>query len=233
MIPDTEMQTIFIVDDDPAVLKALSRLLREDGWRVETFESAEAFLSRRDPRAPGCLVLDVTLPGLDGLELQRRLGEAGQAVPIVFLTGHGDIPMSVHAIKAGAVDFLTKPVNAAVLSSAVRAAMDQDASGREARADSAALRQRFASLTPREREVLTAVAAGKLNKQIAGDLGIVEQTVKFHRARVMERMQARSVAELMLMAASLGIGPAPSHREAGSPGNTSPRPSRPGHSTKV
>lgn len=208
MIPGAtaDAHTIFLVDDDPGVLKALARVLRGEGWRVETFESAEAFLARPDPGAQGCLVLDVTLPGLDGLELQRRLGEAGQTLPVVFLTGYGDIPMSVHAIKAGAADFLTKPVQAEALVAAVRAAIDQDVSARQARVDNAALRKRLAGLTPREREVLAAVAAGKLNKQIAADLGIVEQTVKFHRARLMERMQARSAAELMHIAAMLGIG---------------------------
>jgi FixJ family two-component response regulator len=197
---------VFIVDDDPAMLKSLSRLLKEEGWPVETYESAEAFLARRNPQAPGCLLLDVTLPGLDGLELQRRLAEAGQALPIVFLTGHGDIPMSVRAIKAGAADFLTKPVAAEALLASVRAAIASDAATRQGRADLALLEQRLATLTPREREVLVAVTKGRLNKQIAADLGIVEQTVKFHRARIMERMQAKTAAELMLIAATLGIG---------------------------
>jgi FixJ family two-component response regulator len=200
------METIFLVDDDPGVLKALARALREEGWNVETFESAEAFLERLGPRATGCLVLDVTMPGLDGLELQRRLARDGQTLPIVFLTGHGDIPMSVRAIKAGAADFLTKPVNIIALLSAVRSAIDRDISGRRSRADSAELERRLASLTPREREVLEALAAGKLNKQIAVDLGVVEQTVKFHRARIMERMHAKTVAELMHIAARAGIG---------------------------
>jgi FixJ family two-component response regulator len=199
-------QTVFLVDDDPGVLKALSRVLREEGWSVETFESAEAFLARPDHMVEGCLVLDVTMPGLDGLELQRRLAAAGVSLPIVFVSGHGDIPMSVQAIKAGAKDFLTKPVPAQALVAAVRTAIEQDASDRQARADTAELRQRLASLTPREREVLAGLAAGRLNKQIAADLGLVEQTVKFHRARIMERMQAKTVAELMLIAARLGIG---------------------------
>ena len=202
-------QTVFLVDDDLGVLRALSRVLREEGWEVETFESAEAFLARHADPGQGCLVLDVTMPGLDGLELQRRLAEAGQSLPIVFVTGHGDIPMSVRAIKAGAADFLTKPLQAQALVAAVRAAIEQDASLRQARAETAELRQRLAGLTPRERDVLAAVAAGKLNKQIAGDLGVVEQTVKFHRARIMERMRAKTVAELMHIAARLGIGPRP------------------------
>ena len=197
--------TVFIVDDDAQLLRALSRLLREDGLQTAVYASAEDFLAQRDPQAPGCLVLDVSLPGLDGLALQQRLAEAGPVLPIVFLTGHGDIPMSVQAVKAGAVDFLTKPVAAVALLAAVRAGIAQDAQARQALAGSTALRQRFASLTEREREVLAGLIAGKLNKQIAGDLGIVEQTVKFHRARIMERLQARTVAELMHFAASVGF----------------------------
>jgi FixJ family two-component response regulator len=218
------METIFVVDDDPAVRKALSRVLREAGWNVETFQSAEAFVACPDRRAPGCLVLDVTMPGLDGLELQRRLIEEGQALPIVFLTGHGDIPMSVHAIKSGAADFLTKPVSSEALVSAVRSAIKQESSARQSRAEIAEFEQRLATLTSREREVLAAVVKGKLNKQIAGDLGIVEQTVKFHRARVMERMQAHTVAELMHIAARLGIEAAASEaRAARSPDGTPPK----------
>ena len=195
--------TVHLVDDDPAVARALARLLREHGFRTAVFDSAEAFLAQLDDGAPGCLVLDVNLPGLDGLALQRRLSEAGPALPIVFLTGHGDIPMSVRAVKAGAVDFLTKPVAADTLLGAVRSAVAQDAQARRARAEQAALRRRFDSLTAREREVLAGLAAGKLNKQIAADLGIVEPTVKFHRARIMERMQARTIAELMHLVARL------------------------------
>jgi FixJ family two-component response regulator len=220
------METIFLVDDDPAVRKALSRVLRDAGWNVETFESAEAFLARPDPHAPGCLVLDVSMPGLDGLQLQRWLAEAGRGLPIVFLTGHGSIPMSVQAIKAGAADFLTKPVKAGALLDAVRAAIDQDALARQARAETAGLQERLASLTPREREVLAAVAAGKLNKQIAGDLGIVEQTVKFHRAHIMERMQARTVAELMLIAGRLGFGQEGSTAPEAAPSSASTSPKR-------
>ena len=199
------VQTIFLVDDDAGVRKALSRVLREEGWSVETFESAEAFLARPDQKTQGCVVLDVTMPGLDGLELQRRLAAAGESLPIVFVSGHGDIPMSVQAIKAGATDFLTKPVEARVLVAAVRAAIDQHTAVRQALAAMEELRQRLASLTPREREILVALARGKLNKQIAGDLGVVEQTVKFHRARIMERMRAKTVAELMHIAARVGI----------------------------
>jgi len=143
--------------------------------------------------------------GIDGIELQRRLAESGQSLPTVFVTGHGDIPMSVQAMKAGAADFLTKPVQARALVAAIRAAIAQDASARRARAAEAELRQRLATLTPRERQVLAGLAAGKLNKQIAADLGVVEQTVKFHRSRIMERMQAKTVAQLMHIAARVGI----------------------------
>jgi len=201
-------QTIFLVDDDRSVLKALSRVLREEGFNVETFESAEAFLALPEQRPDGCLVLDVTMPGVDGLELQRRLAETGRSLPIVFLSGHGDIPMSVRAIKAGATDFLTKPVQAGALIAAVRSAIEDDASARRALVGASELRQRVASLTAREREVLAALVAGKLNKQIAADLGVVEQTVKFHRARIMERMHAKTSAELMHIAGRLGIGAA-------------------------
>jgi len=220
---------IFLVDDDASVLRALSRVLREEGWNVETFESAEAFLARRDPNTEGCLVLDVTMPGLDGLELQHRLAAAGESLPIVFVTGHGDIPMSVRAIKAGATDFLTKPVQAQVLVAAVRAATDHHASVLRALAETAELRRRLASLTLREREVLAALAAGKLNKQVAADLGVVEQTVKFHRAHIMERMQAKTIAELMHIAGRLGIGAAtPPAAPAGSSPGTVQNSRKPG-----
>jgi FixJ family two-component response regulator len=206
---DTQTHTgevVYIVDDEPEVLKALSRQLRTNGWRVEAFESAESFLEHRDLQAEACLVLDVSLPGLDGIELQQHLLAMRKEMPIVFLTGHGDIPMSVRAMRAGAANFLTKPASAADLCDAIRQALDKESIARCARTEGDQLRQRFALLTMREQEVLKAVAAGKLNKQIAGELGIVEQTVKFHRARVMERMQAHTAAELMRMAAKLAIG---------------------------
>ncbi|MGH9888351.1 MAG: response regulator transcription factor [bacterium] len=206
MTPGTGGRSVVVVDDDRAVCTALSRLLRAHGWSVEVFPSAEAFLARDASQPPACLVLDVNLPGLDGLDLQRRLGDAGQAFPILFMTGYGDIPMSVRAMKAGATDFLTKPVCAEVLLAAVLAAVDASASDERVHAERAELRARFESLSAREREVLAGLAAGKLNKQVAGDLGIVEQTVKFHRARIMERMQAKSAAELMLIAAKLELG---------------------------
>lgn len=196
---------IILVDDDAAVRKALSRALRQEGWTVEAFDSAEAFLARPHAARPACLVLDVTMPGLDGLDLQQELTATGQPMPIVFVSGHGDIPMSVRAIKAGAEDFLTKPVKVRALIDAVRGAIARDVSHRAARAELAELERRRASLTPREREVLAAIVRGRLNKQIAGDMGIVEQTVKFHRARIMERMQVRTVAELMHLVARLDI----------------------------
>jgi len=199
------MDSIFLVDDDPAVLKSLARALREEGWIVETFESAEAFLARPGSRTRGCLVLDVTMPGLNGLELQRKLAESGQVLPIVFVTGEGDVPMSVQAIKAGASDFLIKPVSSEVLSGVIRSALEKAAAERENRSEIEMLQKRLATLTSREREVLAAVASGRLNKQIASDLGVVEQTVKFHRAKIMERMQAHTLAELMHIAARLGI----------------------------
>jgi len=202
------MSTVFLVDDDPGVRRSLSRVLREEGFEVRGYESAEAFLARPYTKACGCLVLDVTMPGLDGLALQRRLSEDGQRMPIVFLTGYGDIPMSVRAIKAGAVDFLTKPVASETLIAAVRAAIARDATARQAGDEAAEWARRFGSLTAREREVLAALVDGKLNKQIAADLGVVEQTVKFHRARIMERTGARTVAELMYMAAKAGVGSA-------------------------
>jgi FixJ family two-component response regulator len=203
-IPSDEV--VYVVDDEPAVLKALSRQLRANGWRVEAFESAEAFLEHREPQVIACLVLDVSLPGLDGIELQRRLTEMRETMPIVFLTGHGDIPMSVRAMRGGASNFLTKPVTAADLFAAVSIAMNEATQVRLARTEVDRLGQRFARLTAREREVFKAIAGGKLNKQIAGELGIVEQTVKFHRARIMQRMQAHTSAELMRMAAKLAIG---------------------------
>jgi len=211
------MHTVFLVDDDPGVRRSLSRVLREEGFEVRGYESAEAFLARSDTTARGCLVLDVTMPGLDGLALQRRLCGDGQAMPIVFLTGYGDIPMSVRAIKAGAADFLTKPVASETLVAAVRAAIEQDSAARQADDKAAELARRFDLLTTRERQVLAALVEGKLNKEIAADLGVVEQTVKFHRARIMERMGARTLAELMHMAAR--VGPA-----------TAAQPSSPGHS---
>jgi FixJ family two-component response regulator len=189
--------TVFIVDDDPAVLKSLARVLRAIQFTVVTFGSPQEFLERHDPHTPGCLVLDVAMPGLNGLELQAALRGRGSAIPIIFLTGHGDIPMSVQAMKGGALDFLTKPVHDKDLLKAVEAALEKDRIERQSRADLDDIQERLATLTPREREVLTHVVSGQLNKQIAYDLGTVEQTIKVHRARVMEKMKVNSVAELV------------------------------------
>ena len=198
--------TVFVVDDDPSVLKGLSRLLRSAGWKAATYDSPHVFLREYDPAAPGCLVLDIAMPGVDGLELQRQLADAGCPLPIVFITGHGDIPTSVRAMRAGALNFLAKPVNDEDLLAAVLEAVETDRVARHAQRDMALVRERLATLTPREREVLEQVVVGKLNKQIAGDLGTVEKTIKVHRARVMEKMGARSLAELARMGERLGIG---------------------------
>ncbi len=200
------LATVFLVDDEPSVLKSLSRLLSSAHWSVMTFVSPWEFLERYDPRVPGCLVLDVSMPGLNGLELQEALIAKGGGIPIIFLTGHGDIPMSVRAMKRGAVDFLTKPVNDETLLNAVAAAIAKDGEDRRARAELEEIQRRVALLTPREREVFIHVVSGQLNKQIAGDLGTVEKTIKVHRARVMEKMKAHSVAELVRLAEKAGIG---------------------------
>jgi len=198
--------TVFIVDDDPAVLKSLSRLLRSAGLAVATFPSPREFLDRHDPALPGCLVLDIAMPGLNGLELQQELVARGHELPIIFLTGHGDIPMSVQAMKRGAVDFLTKPVDDEALLKAVSVALEKDRHQRQVRAGIAEIQQRLATLTPREREVLEHVIAGQLNKQTAGDLGTAEKTIKVHRARVMEKMKVDSVAELVRLCERAGVG---------------------------
>ena len=197
--------TVFIVDDDPAVLKSLSRLLRVSQFTVVTFGSPQEFLERHDPHTPGCLVLDVAMPGLNCLELQEALTAKGSPIPIIFLTGHGDIPMSVQAIKGGALDFLTKPVHDKDLLKAVEAALEKDRIERQSRAELDDIQERLATLTPREREVLIHVVSGQLNKQIAYDLGTVEKTIKVHRARVMEKMKVGSVAELVRLTERAGI----------------------------
>jgi FixJ family two-component response regulator len=196
-----------VVDDDPSVLRALTRLISAAGLEARAFATPAAFLQAHDPATPGCLVLDVALPGLDGLELQQALAVSDCARPIVFITGRGDIPTSVRAMKGGAVDFLTKPVNDTDLLAAVRHAIEIDRVAREAQAEMGALKQHLASLTPREREVLAQVVAGRLNKQIAADLGTVEKTIKVHRARIMEKMAVRSLADLVRIAERLGIPP--------------------------
>jgi FixJ family two-component response regulator len=201
----TPSPTVFIVDDDSAVLKSLARLLRSARLNVMAFGSPQEFLERHDPRAPGCLVLDLAMPGLNGLELQAALTVKGSAIPIIFLTGHGNIPASVQAMKRGALDFLTKPVNDDDLLKAVQAAIEKDRLARIARAELEDIQARLDSLTPREREVLTHVVSGQLNKQTAADLGTVEKTIKVHRGRVMEKMKVHSVAELVHLAERAGI----------------------------
>ncbi|MGA3144492.1 MAG: response regulator [Verrucomicrobiota bacterium] len=201
----TPSPTVFIVDDDSAVLKSLARLLRSARLNVMAFGSPQEFLERHDPRAPGCLVLDLAMPGLNGLELQAALTVKGSAIPIIFLTGHGNIPASVQAMKRGALDFLTKPVNDDDLLKAVQVAIEKDRIARIARAELEDIQARLDSLTPREREVLTHVVSGQLNKQTAADLGTVEKTIKVHRARVMEKMKVHSVAELVHLAERAGI----------------------------
>jgi FixJ family two-component response regulator len=189
------------------MVKALARLLAAEGFTVRGFSSAKTFLESYRAEELGCLVLDVAMPELNGLDLQRRFIHAGIMLPIVFLTGHGDIPMSVQAVKAGAVDFLTKPVNDADLLRAVRAALQRAVEQRDLVSQIALRRQRYSSLTPREREVMDHVVAGQLNKQIAGDLGTGEHTIKVHRARVMEKMGVESLADLVRIAEKLGMGP--------------------------
>jgi len=190
---------VFVIDDDASVRKGLARLLTSAGYRAETFPSADAFLARwlPDP-VPGCALLDIMMPGIDGLELQRRLLDAPHRLPIVFITGHGDVPSSVSAMKAGAVDFLPKPFRDEDLLRSIREALQRDARDRRERAERSRVLQRYETLTPREREVMAGVARGMLNKQIAYDLGLSEKTVKIHRARVMEKMQVQSVPDLVL-----------------------------------
>jgi|SRR6516164_1179413 len=197
---------VFIIDDDSLYRASTERLVRSAGFSVESFQSAADFLNSRRPNVPSCLVLDVRLPGSSGLDLQRELAEAGVHLPIIFVTGHGDIPMSVQAMKAGAVEFLTKPFRDQTLLDAIRQAIERDRVARQQRARNADLRRRYESLGPREREVLKCVVSGMLNKQIADELGATERTIKFHRGHIMRKMQVRSLAELVRMAEALGIG---------------------------
>jgi FixJ family two-component response regulator len=197
---------VFVVDDDVSVRESLRDLLESVGLRVEVFESADAFLASRLPDVASCLVLDVRLPGRSGLEFQAELTKAGISLPIIFITGHGDIPMSVRAMKSGAVEFLTKPFRDQDLLEAVRAAIERDRARREQDSSIAALKARFGSLTAREKEVIGYVSAGFLNKQIAAEMGISEVTVKVHRRNIMQKMNARSLAELVRMADLLGVG---------------------------
>jgi FixJ family two-component response regulator len=199
---------VFVVDDDVSVRESLELLIRSAGWRAETFESGQDFLSRPRASVPCCLLLDVTLPGPDGLELQQQLGERTD-MPIIFITGHGDIPMTVRAMKAGAVEFLTKPLKDDLVVNAVQGALERSRAGLRLDAEMQTLRTCYDSLTPREREVMTRVVAGMLNKQVGSDLGISEITVKAHRGQVMRKMKAESLPDLVTMAARLGVLPAP------------------------
>jgi len=190
---------VFVVDDDVSVREALERLLRVVGFEVETFASAQDFLAHRRENAPSCLVLDVRLPGLSGLELQKRIAEANREIPIVFITGHGDVPTSVSAMKAGAVEFLVKPFSDQDLLDAIQQAIKRDQAARYQNAQLEDLRRRYESLTPRERQVMQRVVSGLLNKQVAAELGTSEITVRVHRGQVMQKMQADSLVDLLRM----------------------------------
>ncbi|WP_259666189.1 response regulator transcription factor [Rhizobium lentis] len=200
--------TVFIVDDDASVRESLDALVQYAGWRCETFETAREFLLTPSASGPSCLLLDVGLPDLNGLELQERIGSDRSDMPIIFITGNCDIPVTVKAMKAGAIEFLVKPLSKEALLVAMRNAIARSAAQRDLNAAEAALRARYASLTSREREVMKLVTAGMLNKQVGGELGITEITVKAHRGRVMQKMQARSLADLVKMTWGLNLAPA-------------------------
>jgi FixJ family two-component response regulator len=200
---------VFVVDDDISVRESLELLIRNAGWQPETFESAQEFLSRPRILVPSCLVLDVTLPGLNGLDLQKRVAVDRTDMPIIFITGYGDVPMTVQAMKAGAVEFLTKPFGDDALLSAIRQSLERSRTALDYEAEIRGLRDRYASLSRREREVMALVVRGLLNKQVGFELGISEITVKAHRGKVMRKMKARSLADLVNMAARLGLAPAP------------------------
>ena len=204
-------QMVFVIDDDPSMRTAIKELIEAVGLNCQTFASAQELLDSKLPDVPGCLVLDVRLPGLSGLNLQRELTERGNHIPIIFITGHGDIPMSVQAMKAGAVEFLTKPFRDQDLLDAIEQATERDRSARKQRQETVDLSQRYESLTPREREVMRLVVTGLLNKQIASELGISEKTVNVHRAQVMQKMKADSLADLVRISERLRASTHPAH----------------------
>jgi FixJ family two-component response regulator len=195
---------VFIVDDDLSIRRSTERLVRAAGLNVQSFASAGEYLKSPRPEGPACLLLDVRMPGLNGMDLQHELNQSGIHIPIIFITGHGDIPMSVRAMKAGAVEFLTKPFRSRSLLDAIRAAIERDRSASRERSQIGEVREHHDQLTPREREVMALVVAGMLNKQIAGQLATTERTVKFHRAHIMQKMNAKSLADLVRMVEKLG-----------------------------
>ena len=212
--PDSSSQPtpiVFVVDDDVSVRESLEALIRCAGWKPETFASSQSFLARPKPDVPSCLVLDVSLPGLSGLDLQNRIAADRSDMPIIFITGHGDVPMTVRAMKAGAAEFLTKPFKDDVLLDAIRNAIERSRAALRLDSEMRALRNCYASLTPREREVMALVVSGLLNKQVGGELGISEITVKAHRGQVMRKMKADSLPDLVTMAARLSLRSAPKH----------------------
>lgn len=199
---------VFVVDDDPAIRAALNSLIRSVGLQVQLLSSPREFLEAKQPEVPSCLILDVRLPGMSGLDLQRQLAAASNHIPIIIITGHGDIPMSVRAMKAGAVEFLTKPFRDQDLLDAIQFALERDRSRRRQESENAALHQHFESLTAREQQILPLVISGLLNKQIAAQMGVTESTVKVHRSQLMRKMGAASLADLVRMAEKIGISPA-------------------------
>lgn len=213
---------VFVVDDDPSVRRAIKRLVESVGLTVELFGSANEFMSTTHPEVPSCLVLDIRLPGMSGLDFQRELAKSKNEIPAIFITAHGDIPMTVRAMKAGAIEFLTKPFRDQDLLDAIQVALERDRSRRERQADIAILRERLASLTPREREVLPLVVSGLLNKQVAAEIGTTEATIKVHRSQLMRKMGADSLPELVRMAEKIGIyGSSAKDRNDKSPASSS------------